>query len=209
MKRFLQPFLISISLFVILGCANTRHLTRQKTNTAFVVSPPLHRQFSTALYKAKITLGKKKFSGLFYFKNLPDSSIRILFLSEFGLNLLDLEYKNHFFTVKNCKDFLNKKMVIKTFEKNIRMLIDTPQKVKHRFYNDDNGNIALVILKKQFKKYYYFYPTNATTIKKIIATNRLSKASVDIQQRQDMPAVINIKNNIIDLNINLTLIKQK
>ena len=132
MKQFLKIFLILNSIIFLSACASTKGFKKQKDQEITAIKPLLDNGFKSAMYSAKIDIGKQHFSGLFYFKNQEDGSKRIVFLTQFGLNLLDLEYKNHKFELKNCKDFLNKKMIINTLKKDLKLLIDSPQGIKKR-----------------------------------------------------------------------------
>ena len=207
MKQFLQVFLFLISIFFIISCTTSKGLIKEKDNISFVVKPLLQGEYNTALYKSKIDIGKKHFSGLFYFKAQKDSmSYRIVFLSEFGLNLLDLEYKNHEFIIKNCKEFLNRKIIINTLQKDLELLISKPLGENRHIYKDTNNKIAMVKWHKILKKYDYFY--SSQKLYKIIAKQNFGYIEVKADNyKTEIPENIEIYNKRINLKIKLNLIR--
>lgn len=209
MKQFLQVFLFLISVFFVNSCSNTKGLVKEKKNSAFIGKPLLQGKYSTALYKTKIDIGNKHFSGLFYFKIQTDTSYRIVFLSEFGLNLLDLEYKNHEFTVKNCKEFLNKKIIINMLQKDLRLLIDIPQNYKNKVYKNTKNKTVLIKFNKFFKKYLYFY-SEQEKLYKIIKKNGISHIVAKVRyDKKEIPQEIEIDDKRINLSLKFNLIELK
>lgn len=209
MKLYLKIFLFLISIIIFNNCVNTKGFVKQKNNSEIIVKPLLQEDYSTALYKSKIDIGDKHFSGLFYFKSLADSSYRIVFLSEFGLNLLDMEYKNHKFEVKNIQDFLNKKIIINTLQRDLKLLIDIPQKNKNKIYKNSENQMSLVKYSKIFKKYYYFYSENKD-LNMIIHRNGLSLINIEAKYSdKKVPQEMEIENKRIKLKIKFNLIKLK
>ena len=178
---------------------------RQKDQEITLIKPLLGNGFKSAMYSAKIDIGKQHFSGLFYFKNQEDGSKRIVFLTQFGLNLLDLEYKNHKFELKNCKDFLNKKLIINTLKKNFKLLIDSPQEIKqHKKYI--NKKEQLIKFKTKEGKYFYFLEQGL--VNRIIQRKGFSHIELKTSLKEEkVPTDIEIINKRINLNIRLKLIK--
>jgi hypothetical protein len=84
---------------------------------------PLEGHGDRLLFKTSIDLGNRHFSGLFLLKALPDSSTRVVFLSELGLNLLDMSYRQGCFQVHSVKEFLDRKMIIRTLQEDFRALL--------------------------------------------------------------------------------------
>lgn len=85
---------------------------------------PLPSLETPLLFKASIRLGKSFYSGLFLIKEMQDdSAIHVVFLSELGLNLLDLAYGNGEFEVISVKEFLNRRPIIRTLQNDFRCLL--------------------------------------------------------------------------------------
>ena len=205
MKLFLQIFLFLNSIVFLFSCSSTKGFDKQEDLETTQIEALHGNRFTSAMYSAKIDIGEKHFSGLFYFKNLEDSTKRIVFLTQFGLNLLDLEYKNHSFEVKNCKDFLNKKLIINTLKKDFKLLIDNPQKIRKltKYINKEEQ-----IIKYQTKEGVYFYSLKDGEINNIVQRKGFSHIELKTSGRKEnLPSSIEIINKRINLTIRLKLIK--
>lgn len=86
-----------IVCLLISGCASNRFSElkdgKAVTITSDLLLPLFKNSSPSPLYKAEITLYRKKFGGLLLVKNMPDSSYRIVFTTETGIKLLDFELK--------------------------------------------------------------------------------------------------------------------
>lgn len=112
---------------------------------------------ASLLFKTAIEARGSYFSGLILIKDLPaDSAIHMVFLSELGLNLLEMSYKNETFQVINVKDFLNRSAIIKTLQSDFQsILLDLSliQKYKLGVLDDASGEE----LKFRYKGQRYTY----------------------------------------------------
>lgn len=202
MQRFLQIFLILISLSVFLSCSVTRTYVRADSTEGKSIKAVLESGYSSILYKASFDISKNHFSGLFFFKQTKDSTIRVVLLSEIGLNFLDMEYKNHEFRVINCNELLNKKILINSIKRDLKLLIDKPQeKKKLKLYKKNNFYII-----KQDKHSYFYNEENLQY--KIVQKDVFRNIELLILSYKDgFPLKINIRNKRIKLNIKLRLLK--
>lgn len=88
--------------------------------------PPgvLGAAYDSYLYKARIAFKEHRFSGLVLIKQLPsDDAIHTVFMSEFGLTLLDVRYRDDVFTVVSGKDFLQDPRLLKVIFNDFRLLL--------------------------------------------------------------------------------------
>lgn len=208
MKLYLQVLLLLISIIIFSTCSSTKGFVKDNSKQTEIL-PLLPSTYNSVIYNAKIDIGEKHFSGLFYFKALEDSSVRILFLTQFGLSLLDLEYKNKEFTVKKCQEFLNKKIIINTLKKDLQLLIDIPLKDNKKGIYTNQENNTLIKYNKNCRKNYY-YISKKNQISKIIQKKRLSHIQVNATNyKKNVPENIIITNKRINLTIKLNLIKTK
>ncbi|WP_146697678.1 hypothetical protein [Geofilum rhodophaeum] len=80
--------------------------------------------YDSYLYQARIGFKAHRFSGLILIKRLPsDGSIHTVFMSEFGLTLLDVRYRDDEFTVVSGKDFLQDPRLLKVLFNDFRLLL--------------------------------------------------------------------------------------
>lgn len=209
MKTFRRIFLLLISTVLLFGCVSTKNYVKENISPP-KVSAVLSEGYKTALYKAKIDFGSKHYSGLFFFKVFPDSSHRIVFMSEFGLNLLDLEYRDNSFKIISCKDFLDNKAILNTIQNDMRLLIDFPDNVsKKQVYTNTDSQTGLIKLNEKLTRWYYFY-TLDKEVNRIVKTNGLKRVDLSVhKENSKIPQEIFIDHNIVKLSIKLDLLKVK
>jgi hypothetical protein len=167
------------------------------------IIPVLGGDYNSVLYKASFDIGKKHFSGLFFFKQVADSAVRVVLLSEVGLNLLDMEFKNGEFTLINCNELLNKKILINTLKKDLRLLIEAPKnKSKQKLYTKKDSYVL-----KQENQYYFFCNSDSKQTQ-IIQKSAFKDINIQMPSyREGFPKEILISNKKINLTINLRLLK--
>ncbi len=209
MKKFLPIFLLSISFLFLNGCVSIKNFEKEK-NLSSGLSAVLDDGYKTALYRTTIDIGSKHFSGLFYFKTFSDTSYRIIFMSEFGLSMLDMEYKNNAFKTVSCQEFMDKKVIINTLQNDLKLLIDLPKDTsKKQTYKSTNSKTTLTKIKNRSKRYYYYYTQNGEILK-IIQTKCLKHVEILIPEyKNNIPQKIEIYHKRIKLSIKLRLIKLK
>jgi hypothetical protein len=106
--------------------------------------------FARALYNTQVNILKHHLSGILLIKQMPDSSIRILFTMETGFKFFDFEFnKAGDFKVYSIIDKMNRKPVIKTLKKDFELalminVIDSNANaftrdgaIYHQFKNED------------------------------------------------------------------------
>ncbi len=168
----------------------------------------LDRNYKSTLYKCNIEWGNKRYSGMFLFKNLPDSSTRILFLSEVGLNLIDFEYKNGEFEVKKIKDFMNRRIIIKALMSDLDLLLHKPPDKTPLRKKPGKDEPILVRKKGCFKTYCYFYNSELKNIK-LIYRSWFKKVEIDASYRHNDLQKVLLRHKRMDLRIELNLINIK
>lgn len=201
--------LLLINIVLLNSCSTTKHY-KAVSHSNIQLQPVLNATYNTALYKASIDIGDKHFSGLFYFKKLPNEEYRILFLSEIGLNLLELKYSHGLFEVINCQKFLNRKSLLNTLQNDLELLIATPANGSRlKYFKHKSNPRVLIKLKANSKRCYYFYSQN-NELDQIIKKKTFSKVNIQTNgNRQHMPELIEIQHNRVKLNIKLKLLKVK
>ena len=85
-------------------------------------------KISTATYHTQIDFFGKHLSGLLVFKATSDTTERTIFMTETGFKFFDFEFTPATFSVKYCLPAKNKKIITKTFQRDIGFLVDFKQK---------------------------------------------------------------------------------
>jgi len=117
----------SIALFFLMSCASDyRHLlaTGPDENCANKILPSY---ITTSWYNASVDVMGNHMSGLLLIKNMPDSSIRVVFTNEVGVTFFDFGFSNEGeFKVHHVVSQLNKKAVIQTLRKDFALILCLP-----------------------------------------------------------------------------------
>jgi len=164
------------------------------------------------LFNAEITFYSNYFSGLMVFKQMEDSSSRVVFTTQFGLKIFDFEFKGNDFTVKYCVEQLNKKSITNTLKRDIQLLLmnDIKAHTLIRYKNIENSHLMVLKAKATTGCNYYFSDMN-TSINQIIKAGILRK-KVNISffgLPNEFPDSIKIEHYNIKLNIDMKHIKRE
>jgi len=216
MRRYLILFLISINSVVFFHyCAVPCRYNKIKA-TAFVTdslqaSPVEIDTTGKLLYRSFIYTPKKSFSGLFLFKKMAGKKTRIILLSEVGLRFMEFEYSDKEIELLYCVDFLNKNNIIKTFKKNILILLSDIHMVeKKRIFSDPGSShhIFKTKLDEVGKCYYHFTNKQMT---RTIYGSLFNKTYMEYSDynKNNIPRKIEISYTLIDLGFSLKLIDNK
>src|SRR5258706_9017937 len=119
--------LLFSSSILLLSCASDyRHLTAIQVDVdcANKIAP---RHIRTSWYHARVDVVGNHISGLLLIKNMPDSSIRVVFTNEVGVTFFDFGFSHEkVFTVNAIIKKLNKKPVIRTLRKDFELILALP-----------------------------------------------------------------------------------
>jgi len=159
-------------LICLYGC-NTQYKCADRSYTDdFIYSPIIHLVDNTpVLYSSEFDIMKYRFSGLIAFRQMPDTNeIRIVFLSETGLRLMEYRYFHGEINNTYCIAVADKKQVKKFIGKFLLLLIDNP-------------NCADICPETTDEKSIYF------------CRNKRTKLKAEIKNDQKINACIALKNN--------------
>ena len=165
MSPYRTIFFLLIFSLLYSSCSTTKGL-RKHTNLSnnpiknFTV---FDNDYESLLFKARIKIYKNDYTGLILIKKIAsDTSTHIVFLSEIGLNMLDLKYKNDEFELVSVKDFLNKPRLIKTIQNDFRMLVQDLDVIDYYTIKKSKSEASSVLkFKHKSQRYSYFYGPNS------------------------------------------------
>lgn len=201
MSKYRIVFFLLIVSLLIYSCSTTKGLEEQLSHEE-ILSGHLYTENNSSLFKTRIKVYRRDYSGLFLIKNIPsDSSTHIVFLSEIGLNFLDLKYKNDEFELVGVKDFMNKPKIIKTIQDDFRMLIQDLSVIDDYTIKESKSDSALVLkFRHKSQRYAYFYGPD-TDLYRIWRKSGLFKtvATISGEEKKD----IKISHRGIKLDIHL------
>ncbi len=206
MKKFRIVILLLSSLLFAFSCNSYKKIPKDKNNITKVITP-FDSNFVKILFKTKIYFYKKYFTGLLFIKQTSDNNFRIVFISEIGKKIFDFELNNKNFDVKYIMPVLDKKILVKTLQKDFSLMLlnNFDNKKTTAFKND---SLTMYKIKNNYGRNFIYYNTNnlillenANKIRKIISINYLD-------YKNGFPKTININHKNIKLKLNLKTIKQ-
>ncbi|MFO7671820.1 MAG: hypothetical protein R6W31_19330 [Bacteroidales bacterium] len=133
-----------------------------QTNGGLGKFAPLGVVKESLLFKAAIHVFGDYYSGLILVKQLPaDSAIHVVFLSELGLNLLDMAFRNDRVEVVSVQEFLNRPSILKTLQNDFQtLLLDLSQIVEFKVRQMDDGVTEVLKFRYNSQRYAYNYCEN-------------------------------------------------
>ena len=159
MSPFRTLFLPLIISLLLCSCSPAGKLGSMETAETGSIHrfAPLGSISNPMLFKASIGISGDHYSGLFLIKRIPDdSTIRILFLSELGLNMLDLAYRDDEFRVVSVQEFLNKPPLLKTLQNDFRtLLLDLSTLATYSLTMSEDGTTELLQFRHKSQRYLY------------------------------------------------------
>lgn len=163
---------------------------------------------ASLLFKAAIEVRGGYFSGLILLKELPaDSAIHMVFLSELGLNLLEMAYKNEEFQVVNVQDFLNRSSIIKTLQSDFQcILLDLSLIEKYKLGALDDASGEKLKFRHKGQRYTYSYTDARGTF--FIKKRKGIFGKVDFLISRQEELSIGIEHRCIRLKIDLKELKK-
>jgi hypothetical protein len=209
MMKFLITFLVLSSIFIQVGLAADPQKSVEKE---FPENSVLGVDFNSMLYKVRISFRSQNFSGLILFKNQEqDSSTHVVFMSEFGLTLLDVKYKNDDFEVVSSKEFFNDPRLINLIKDDFRVLLQNLEYVQdYRISSTKDPQVKKLKFSHLSSRFIYLYEPGFFVGKATKRRNMFKVVHVNIVRNEShAPKGIHFTHRGISLKIDLELINIK
>jgi len=207
----LNSIFFSLLLFII-SCSNPyKNLAKSEYSINEIQKIPYALPYSeqTIIYKTDISFYKNDISGLLIIKKTEESIYRIALTTQFGLKIFDFELNQGNLKVKYCIEYLNKKIILNTFETDFNLLLMQMNFESLTSYNNQLENQKVWQLKSGKLNYNYIQNINSDKIENIRFMKRNSeKISVGLHNyKGDIPENISLQHHNIKLKMNLKLIQ--
>src|SRR5579872_5709761 len=135
--------LFSVCLFLNSCKSYYRHLQQDNADVNCIKS--FSPQFSNTLYSAYVDVTKHHFSGILFFKQMPDSSMRIVFTNEIGVKFFDFAFtKDNQFIKYYALHKLDKKVVINALRSDLHLVLIRPDLSSAKSLKDSAYNYVAV-----------------------------------------------------------------
>lgn len=212
---FLKYLCLSSLIFPLLaGCSPTKgcKLSRVEIVTSSHAKAIINKD-NSLLYKAKINLYDKYYSGLIVLKQIDTSTAHLVFVTELGMKMFDYEIQNNQFRLIYVFEPLNNPKVLNLLESDMKLImLQNLLNKEAKLFEHNNQDTRVYKTSDDKLKNYYFINTNTKTVDKIIVKgNVLTKEKVDyIYNHNFIATQIKLKHKgFIRLKIELNNISTK
>jgi hypothetical protein len=172
--------------------------------------PVFGEDFRKGLYRATLDISKNHLTGFMFIKKVSDTSYRILFSNEFGMQIFDFEFSGKEFIVHSCFPSLNRKSLLKLLDNDFRIILFPDYGIKKAAMDRSRSGIDTSYkIKSKTGKWQYIISGSSGKISSINSKGKIfSKTRIDLQYSSDLVTGINISNPFIKLSINLDQISR-
>ena len=164
------------------------------------------------LFTASFDMKKDHFSGLLVFNPLPENGYRMVFMTEFGLKIFDMEYASETgFVVHYCIPSLNRRFIISLLQNDLGLLPGVPGHVQSaRILYDRKSDSMIMQVRDKGTRYDCFIGEGTNKVYRIIRSSRLfRKVQVDYFSSDGTRLdAVSIAHYHIKLNIKLSRIDE-
>ncbi len=157
-------YLIISIFFIAVSCTSyvkKKKYDNSQSTTTSITNPYFSDVSIDYVYKAKIKVYSKSFSGIFIVKKLGKHNHRVVFTTEMGSKIFDFSFYNDEFKVNYVLEELNKKILLNILEKDFRVLVRESEFVIGEFEKMNSSLYKTQILNNTY--YYEFRDGNNLT----------------------------------------------
>jgi hypothetical protein len=166
-------------------------------------------QFSNTLYSTQVDILKHHLSGLLFFKQMPDSSLRVVFANEMGFKFFDFEFtKDSGFVKHYMMPKMDKKPVVKALQNDFELVLMRAGLQQAVVLRDSNYHYVAIPAPKGNN--YYITDTACTRLERIEKSSR-RKPVVKVwmqSYREGVPDTIRIQHQNFKFNISLQRVQK-
>jgi len=166
-------------------------------------------QFSNTLYSTQVDILNHHLSGLLFFKQMPDSSLRVVFANEMGFKFFDFEFtKDSGFVKHYMMPRMDKKPVVKALQKDFELVLMRANFQQASVLRDSQYRYVAVPMPKGNN--YYITDTACTRLERMEKSSRrkpVVKAWM-YSYREGVPDTIRIEHQNFKFNISLQRVEK-
>ena len=169
---------LPISIFIVLfvsSCSlpTTKGLLQHVPKKEYITNGYFSNLEKDYVYKAKLQILKHHFGGILIIKKIGKDHHRVVFTTEFGNKLFDMELKENNFEVNFILDKLNKKLILKMLQHDFQTLLNQNNRVDNQFSNEEEDIFQSNT--EKFQNYYVFSKGSNELIKIVSASKNKEK----------------------------------
>ncbi|HOX82499.1 MAG TPA: hypothetical protein PLJ60_12455 [Chryseolinea sp.] len=201
----MRYLLFSACLVALIGCASDYQFLQKTADDISCADKIKPTHLSTAWYTTSVDVYDKHISGLLLIKNMPDSSVRVVFTNEAGVTFFDFGFLlDGTFKVYSIVSQLKKKAVIQTLRKDFELILGIP--FRQGMIERWEGNEQVFFGVKQKKETAYFITSkDCASLRNIeLGSMRKRKVSVQVVGSYPSPEGFEITHLLFDMKLKLT-----
>ncbi|WP_147243481.1 hypothetical protein [Chitinophaga flava] len=203
-------WLNSLLLVAMLTGCKSVYKGLQRTNDDVNCVKQFSPAFNATLYSTQVNILKHHLSGLLFFKQMPDSSLRVVFANEMGFKFFDFEFdRQGNFTKHYLLPKMDKKAVVKTLRQDFELVLLRPDLSQAHVATDNNFRYVVVPTEKGNN---YYITDSACTKLERIEKSSVRKPVVKVWMQhytQGTPDSIRIEHQNFRFNISLQKTEKK
>lgn len=207
----MRYFLLSSLLVTVMGMAGCRSVYKglEPVNGDVNCIRQFSPQFTSTLYSTQVDILKHHLSGLLFFKQMPDSSTRVVFANEMGFKFFDFEFdKQGNFTKHYLMAKMDRKAVVRTLQQDFALVLLRPDLQQAHVATDSRYRYIVVPTEKGNN--YYITDTACTKLVRIEKSSRRKPAVTLWMQHYSngVPDTIHIRHEHFKFNISLQKVEK-
>lgn len=201
-------YLLLNSVLLLTGCSSV-YKNLQRTTEDVNCITQFRPQFANTLYSTQVDVLKHHLSGLLFFKQMPDSSLRVVFANEMGFKFFDFEFtKDGGFIKHYVIDKMDKKSVVKTLRGDFELALLHPDLQDAYVMRDSNYRYVVVPTEKGNN--YYITDSSCSQLVRLEKSSRrkpVVKAWLT-NYKDGVPDSIQIRHQQFKFNISLQRVQK-
>jgi len=207
-KVVLLLTLMNIFVLVIISSCSpavTAGLIQQPPKKEYVINDFFSNSERDYVYKARLQILKHHFGGILIIKKMGEEHYRVVFTTEFGNKLFDLEFIADDFRVNYMMDELNKKFILNMLQHDFQTLLTQNNRVDHQFSNE----IEYIFQsnREEYQNYYVFSKQTNELTKIVSASKNKEKLIISfIVTEKGISTSINLSHKKFKTNMDLNYI---
>jgi hypothetical protein len=203
--KFILLFFFIINVAVPVQCGNCDSVAPGQCPWI----QPVYDHFGKALFKVSMDISRNHLTGLIFFKQTSDSSVRILFSNEMGMNYFDIEFVKSRLIVHSCFPSFTKHGFINILGSDLQLLLPSfiLGKPSFRKKGEEPENTRFLV-KTDAGKYFFRIDKASRQVQEISSKGGfLRKTRINLSFSNGcLPEKIRITNPVVKMTMNLSLL---
>lgn len=199
---------IVLALVSLYSCAPRAYKNLQAEKGDATCLQKFVPNFKRALYQTTVDVAGNHLSGILLIKEMPDTSLRVVFSNEAGVKFFDFEFsKNGAFQVYSIIEKMNKESVKKTLRKDFQLIfMNMPiNRLSPYRFNGLKGDEKYFAYHESKDFYYYIININCSKLLRMERGSRTRKVLEAYmgELKNGVPDSIQIHHTNFNFDINL------